>query len=155
MKRLLHKRITRKGFTLAELLIVVAILAILVAISIPIFTTKLADAKQTTDDANMRAARALAANCVITGEFPEESWSPTIVGGKVFSYLAYYDAEKGCLRKSEELNNIKGYGQGSTYTDMYGNPATVKKGDVIAITCITYEDDNPEIIVYWYDPSTT
>ena len=31
----------RKGFTLAELLIVVAIIAVLVAIAIPVFTTQL------------------------------------------------------------------------------------------------------------------
>ena len=49
MIRLLHKKLTKKGFTLAELLIVVAILAILVAVSIPIFTSKLDEAKRATD----------------------------------------------------------------------------------------------------------
>ena len=38
MMKLMNKKLTKKGFTLAELLIVVAILAILVAVSIPIFT---------------------------------------------------------------------------------------------------------------------
>lgn len=152
MKGLLHKKLTKKGFTLAELLIVVAILAILVAVSIPIFTTKLADAKQATDDANMRAARALAANCIITGEFPEESWSRTISGGRIISYFAYYDADNGCLKKSEDIDDIKGYGQGSTYTDIYGYPANVKKGDVIAVTYNVYDIDNPQLLIYWYEP---
>ena len=35
----------KKGFTLAELLIVVAIIAVLVAISIPIFTSQLKKAR--------------------------------------------------------------------------------------------------------------
>ncbi len=48
----------KKGFTLAELLIVVAIIAILVAIMIPVFSTSRADAIQAKDTANVRAAYA-------------------------------------------------------------------------------------------------
>ena len=48
----------KKGFTLAELLIVVAIIAVLVAISIPIFTSQLEKAREATDAANLRAAYA-------------------------------------------------------------------------------------------------
>lgn len=44
-----------KGFTLAELLVVVAIIAVLVAISIPIFTSQLHKAQVATDQANLRA----------------------------------------------------------------------------------------------------
>lgn len=45
----------RKGFTLAELLIVVAIIAVLVAIGIPIFTSQLEKSREATDAANIRA----------------------------------------------------------------------------------------------------
>lgn len=48
----------KKGFTLAELLIVVAIIAVLVAIAIPVFTTQLEKAREATDAANLRAAYA-------------------------------------------------------------------------------------------------
>ena len=47
-----------KGFTLAELLIVVAIIAVLVAIAIPIFTSQLENAREATDAANIRSAYA-------------------------------------------------------------------------------------------------
>ena len=47
-----------KGFTLAELLIVVAIIAVLVAIAIPIFTSQLEKAREATDAANIRSAYA-------------------------------------------------------------------------------------------------
>lgn len=49
-------RRSKKGFTLAELLIVVAIIAVLVAISIPIFTSQLEKSREATDLANVRAA---------------------------------------------------------------------------------------------------
>lgn len=55
MKKTLHNK---KGFTLAELLIVVAIIAVLVAIAIPIFTSQLEKAREATDAANFRAAYA-------------------------------------------------------------------------------------------------
>ena len=51
-------RRNKKGFTLAELLIVVAIIGVLVAISIPIFTAQLEKAREATDAANIRAAYA-------------------------------------------------------------------------------------------------
>ena len=50
----------KKGFTLAELLIVVAIIAILVAIAIPVFGAQLDKAKIATEQANARSTYAQA-----------------------------------------------------------------------------------------------
>ena len=54
----MFKKLNKKGFTLAELLVVVAIIGVLVAISIPIFTSQLEKAREATDAANIRAAYA-------------------------------------------------------------------------------------------------
>ncbi len=54
------KKTNKKGFTLAELLIVIAIIAILIAIAIPTFSGALENAKRQTDHANMRNAYAMA-----------------------------------------------------------------------------------------------
>ena len=54
------------GFTLAELLIVVAIIAVLVAIAIPVFTTQLEKSREATDMANFRAAYAEAAGMALS-----------------------------------------------------------------------------------------
>lgn len=61
----MFKKLNKKGFTLAELLVVVAIIGVLVAISIPIFTAQLAKARVATNQANARAAYASAAAEVI------------------------------------------------------------------------------------------
>ena len=48
----------KNGFTLVELLIVVAIIAVLVAVAIPIFTKQLEKSRESTDMANIRSAYA-------------------------------------------------------------------------------------------------
>lgn len=55
---MLKKFTNKKGFTLMEMLIVVAIIAILVAIAIPTFSNALNKAKAATDAANIRAGYA-------------------------------------------------------------------------------------------------
>ena len=68
MKNLLKKMKNREGFTLAELLIVVAIIAVLVAISIPIFSSQMEKAREAVDAANLRAAYAEVMSDVLTGD---------------------------------------------------------------------------------------
>lgn len=83
-----------KGFTLIEMLIVVAIIAILVAVSIPMVGSSLNKAKINTDMANQRAAKAAAVITYMTD------------GG---SGTYFYDAQYGKL--SNTATGIKGYSQ--------------------------------------------
>ena len=63
------KKNNKKGFTLAELLIVVAIIAVLVAVAIPVFTSQLEKSKVSADAANIRAcyAEAMANSLIADG----------------------------------------------------------------------------------------
>lgn len=64
------KQTNRKGFTLAELLIVVAIIAVLVAIAIPVFTAQKHKSEVATDWANVRSYYAeIQADYISTGEY--------------------------------------------------------------------------------------
>ena len=84
MKSLFKKiRGNKKGFTLAELLVVVAIVGILVAISIPVFTAQLNKARLATNQANMRAAKAAAVAAYLTdGKETEVVYDYDIVSGE-------------------------------------------------------------------------
>ena len=76
MKEMIKKvREDRKGFTLMELLIVVAIIAVLVAILIPVFNSSLVKAKEAADVANLRSAYAEAQIAILTdGDEVDDAW---------------------------------------------------------------------------------
>lgn len=103
-----------KGFTLAEVLIVVAIIAVLVAISIPIFTTQLHKSRVAADWANVRAYFGeIQADYMTTGEknpkVPAYNWSTderfdlktiTFLNGqkvelKTGNYMIHFDKDTG------------------------------------------------------------
>jgi len=67
-------RSSKKGFTLAELLIVVAIIGVLVGISIPIFSAQLRKSKVATNQANARAAKAAAVAAYLDSEKTATTW---------------------------------------------------------------------------------
>ena len=104
----LRKKMNKKGFTLAEMLIVVAIIAVLVAVSIPVFTSKLEKAREATDIANMRAAKAAA----VAAYLNEDSLIMTDDGsGVITSQTFYYDAVSGTIVDDAP---DKAYGQGTS-----------------------------------------
>ena len=123
MKRL-KERLNKKGFTLAELLIVVAIIAVLVAVSVPVFNGKLEKSREAADVANMRAAKAAVSADYLDGDITPDD-NPV-----------YYDAENGVIVK--EKTNVNGYGQGTAvdahtqYLDYVPGEST--KDQIIEIT---------------------
>ena len=71
-----HK--SKNGFTLAELLIVVAIIAVLVAVAIPVFSASQKKAKLAADDAMIREAYALMQYAKITEEITIDGTTKTL-----------------------------------------------------------------------------
>jgi len=77
----MEKKIKRgNGFTLAELLITVAVIAVLIAIMLPVFGAARADAIQAKDAANIRSAYAEAVALAIAAQTYDRD-------GKVFVQL--------------------------------------------------------------------
>ena len=85
-------RKNKKGFTLAELLIVVAIIAVLVAIAVPLFVGAVDKAEENVFHANMRSARSLAAKEILLNSDAYAKGTGTD-GKKVWYVIAEVDAE--------------------------------------------------------------
>ena len=69
----MKKNNAKKGFTLMELLIVVAIIAVLVAIAIPVFSGQLEKSREATDAANIRSAYAEVVAASLTDQSKDAS----------------------------------------------------------------------------------
>lgn len=63
-----------RGFTIAELLIAVAIIGVLVAVAIPVFNNQLEKSREATDLANVRSAYAEVMNAAILDDRNSELW---------------------------------------------------------------------------------
>ena len=95
----------KKGFTLAELLIVVAIIAVLVAISIPIFTSQLEKSRDAVSVSNMRAAYAEVQTVILAGSEGQTNvtYTPKAAGDKIAGTYSV-----ACEIKSQKNNDWSG-----------------------------------------------
>lgn len=93
------KKRYQKGFTLAELLIVVAIIAVLVAISIPIFTSQLEKSREAVDLANVRSAYAQVMNAAII----EDTLSPLYSNGEYQMVVPLKQTQRGWTMDEDKL----------------------------------------------------
>lgn len=111
-------RTNKKGFTLAELLIVVAIIGVLVAISIPIFTSQLEKSREATDLANLRAAYAEGSAALLDGDYETDSTSwGQYTAGTTTTLTGWYDIGTGKITQSMKTAG-KGTGAKTNNTDI-------------------------------------
>lgn len=79
----------KQGFTLAELLIVVAIIGVLVAVSVPIFTAQRRKAVDAVNKANIRAAKSKA----LAAFYDDETKYVESANGTKMAYFKYTDGK--------------------------------------------------------------
>lgn len=150
MEKFKNKLKDHGGFTLMEMLIVVAIIAILIAIGIPMFNSALENAREATDDANKRSALGLAMVEVMTKD--------TLAGKSVklgtgeTSKEAFYkigDGKKGILVESS--SGLTPYGKGTET----GNDSVDHTKHIVKVT-YTPNSTNPEdeFKAEWVEPTT-
>ena len=125
MKKLFKNK---KGFTLMEMLIVVAIIVILVAVSMPVFSSQLVKAKDAANDANVRAAKAVA-----VAEYLSESKA---------AGTYKYDAATGKL----ETSVTEGYGKAVTEDTSKGFEQV---GDGQVVQVVIADDGAATVTTSW------
>ncbi len=116
----------KKGFTLAELLIVVAIIAVLVAVAIPVFTNQLEKSRDATSVANMRSAYAEAQTAFLT---------ESDTGNAVYSRTAGTVTVSNVIIKTEQANDWSNQA-GDLPFDAPKDPGTSSTKKLV----FTYED---------------
>lgn len=116
LKSLKSKNSSKKGFTLMEMLIVVAIIAILVAIAIPTFNSSLNKARLAADKANLRAAYAEASADYMSQDTTPTNYEKEITYGS-FKATATADANGKITVKATAGLQCTSSGAVNTYSD--------------------------------------
>lgn len=161
-----------KGFTLAELLIVVAIIGILVAISIPIFNKQIEKSREAYDIYTMRQAASLAVECYYNGgDYSTEPvakvsatacglkwWENNKDGIDAANAAGVYNPETGKFLPIQSTASTFVYGKG-TKTDggtnfKWDDNRTAYKPDLdyrnaVVMIAIYPAGNNKHIDVYW------
>lgn len=119
----------KKGFTLIELIAVVAIMSILIGISIPIFNSQIEKSKAAVDMSNVKTAKTIA-----TAEYI------TYGNSKKIEY--YYDKNDGIVKTKSD--GIEPYGK-SEYDLEEDNAKNIPKDKIIKIEFNTKSD----MSLYW------
>lgn len=122
-----------KGFTLMEMLIVVAIIAVLVAIAIPTFTTSLNKARVATDEANIRSGYASVMAEILTNQYDEKGAT---------NAKTYYLQKDGSVAEASGTDDYKCFGKITGVVEIAG--CKVQNG---------WEKNST--VTYKYTPETT
>lgn len=132
----------KKGFTLAELLIVVAIIAVLTAIAVPLFVSAITKAENATGASNVRAVRGAAVVEILSNQetymiddsaYDTKKTTEGSVEAGVTEFVWYVTAD---VTESGELQNFKIIGTEPTtgnYATAYKGKGYEKSGDIYRI----------------------
>lgn len=126
-----------KGFTLAELLIVVAIIAVLVAVSIPVLTSQLEKSRRAVDLHTARAIESVLANAVNDGTIQ----IPTPTSNVNYSVYVMISRDKSSIPKG--YKNINPY----TGTLFCGADKSVVINNVTSTNWDVYQNEIEDLLV--------
>ena len=162
----------QKGFTLAELLIVVAIIAVLVAIAIPIFNIQIEKSREAYDIDTMRQAASAAIELYYSGVYDAGSadkaglkWWPETSDHTRDNAAGAYDPRTGKFYKTREAlpNEVQTYGKGTTVdggttftlgNEEYGAYAPDRDYTKAVVMVAIYPNGaHPHVDVYWKNNS--
>ncbi len=135
MKGLREKFRKNSGFTLVEMLIVVAIIAILIAVSIPLVTGALERARIATDSANERSAIGAATVKYLASEGAKTTDPDYLDFSKTVEFAYKVDGGQGELVAVADAGDDKDgfiYGQCSQHKNDYIIVTIEKDGNVTA-----------------------
>lgn len=109
----MRKMKNSKGFTLMEMLIVVAIIAVLIAIAIPTFNASLNKARVATDEANIRSGYASVMATVLTAdeEIKTETTYKLKTDGSVYTGTEANAVDYECKGEPKENTKVSIAGQ--------------------------------------------
>lgn len=147
MKNLKAKLNKQGGFTLIEMLIVVAIIAILIAVSIPLVNSSLERARETTDAANERSFKAVLTIAYANGKYDKVNPTATsstdpFKAGDIYKY----DAVNGAIVAKDA--DVNGYGKSTAYNIV---DKENRKGQVLYGT---YDEASGAVIMAWGSKDT-
>ena len=158
----------RAGFTLAEILIVVAIIAVLVAIAIPVFNKKLEQSREAYDIYTMRQAASAAIDFYYSGVHDKESaqaagfnWWGTDGEPNNNAYGAY---DPGTGKFYDDKSKVKAYGKGTkvdggtTFTwgeSRQAYASNLDYRDAVVMVSIYPYQSKPYADVYWKNNTGT
>ena len=137
----------RRGFTLLEMLIVTAVIAVLAAVAIPAFGGSLESARRAVDDANERSAKALAAVAELTGELSAEGGPVSLEGLAPGAAQSYVFLESGALRWWRDWTGGAGAAPGD---GAYWGQSKAHRGQVLEVIAAGEEDGRLTVEVQWF-----
>ena len=126
------------GFTLVEMLIVVAIIAVLIAVSIPMVGSALESSRVAVDQANERDAQSMAVTWLLTTN--DDAIKKTGLSGDGKQYVLYYwinpTSRQGMIGTSKAAGDYAefwGYGASTKEKRGFGGTPAIPKGKGIQI----------------------
>ena len=134
------KKNNNKGFTLAELLIVVAIIAVLVAIAIPIFTSQLEKSRDAVSLANVRSAYAMSQTSILSNGNKQTSTADITEGDVTISSGFNFGTISGTVKvanvdiKTMKADNWSGLATDLDYLGTFTDDGTAIDNATVTFT---------------------